>query len=76
MNKKTDEEIVILTLEKLKIRFHYIASNDNPKYTYTQPMKPKDVEGKIHIGYGLVDLKDPGQLNNFFEFHEGELASY
>lgn len=73
----THLELLEDTYKKLNIEYHRIISPTNPDYVYIQIMKAHDTKGHILVsGYGLVELKDPGQLTNFVEFYQGEMVSY
>jgi hypothetical protein len=69
-------------LEKLKavydelgIQYHELKSDGG--YTYIQKMGAHDEKNKLYVWGKLVDLKDAGQLTNFYEFdEEGQIASW
>lgn len=67
-------ELVEVTLRKYGIKFHKLVEGD---YTYIMPFDDKDIDGHLYVnGFGLVPLKESGQLTNPMEFYNGNIASY
>ena len=74
----TDLELLEDTFNKLGVEYHKLSSPKDPNYVYIQKMGAHDTTGHIWVSeqQGLVPLTDPSQLRDFFEFYEGDIASW
>lgn len=69
-----DLDLVKITLNKFKTKFHEVQSGE---YTYIAPYDDGDIKNNLYVkGHGLVELTNANQLWCFMEFQNGVLVSY
>lgn len=70
---KTDLELLEETYNKLGVKYHKLVNGD---YTYIQKFRAHEKEGIIVVNLMEVKLIKPEQLDNYFEFYKGSIASW
>ena len=71
--EETDLQILKNAFDRLGVQYHELVEGD---YVYIQKFSAHDKPGYLNVMGGLYPLKSSGQLSNFFEFHNGKIASW